>query len=130
MPTPEEELAAATEAVVASESTKRLVVAGPGAGKTFLFRRLLEEGDGDKDRRLVLTFINTLKNDLERNLGEMARVHTLHSYCQSLLYAHPTLRQGLSDHFICHPGLVSLIKSDWVWLNGTGAPQFVKRCES
>jgi hypothetical protein len=68
-------LTAAVDAVVNSESPKKLVVAGPGAGKTFLFRRLLETLDGDADDALVLTFINNLKNDLARDLAGKAQVY-------------------------------------------------------
>jgi hypothetical protein len=53
------ELKAATDRVLASKSRKKLVVAGPGAGKTYLFRELLKSADGSSEQRLVLTFINT-----------------------------------------------------------------------
>jgi superfamily I DNA/RNA helicase len=126
MPTPEEvELDAAIAAVLKSNSQKKLVVAGPGAGKTTLFQKLLEQEDGPKDSHLVLTFINNLKNDLERSLGELAAVHTLHGYCQHLLHAHDALRNGLTARFECYPGLVSLIKRDCEWLHSDPAPQFV-----
>jgi superfamily II DNA or RNA helicase len=59
------ELKAATDRVLASKSRRKLVVAGPGAGKTYLFRELLKSADGSSEQRLVLTFINTLKDDLE-----------------------------------------------------------------
>ena len=54
----------------ASKARKKLVVAGPGAGKTTLFRKLLDSADGTADQRLVLTFINNLKADLEGSLGD------------------------------------------------------------
>jgi superfamily I DNA/RNA helicase len=119
------ELAAATEKVLQSKSRKKLVVAGPGAGKTFLFRKLLELAPGDADSRLVLTFINNLRNDLERSLGSLANTHTLHGYCQTLLHREATVRGRLSADFVCYPGLVSLIKEDWQWLKGSTPPKFV-----
>jgi superfamily I DNA/RNA helicase len=79
------ELDEAIERVLASKSRKKLVVAGPGAGKTTLFRKLLDAGPGSADQRLVLTFVNNLKSDLERSLGDAAQVLTLHGYCQHLL---------------------------------------------
>jgi superfamily I DNA/RNA helicase len=124
--TVERELEEAVERVLASASRKKLVVAGPGAGKTTLFRKLLDQADGDDERRLVLTFINNLKSDLDRSLGEISRVFTLHGYCQHLLHQHRELRNGLTAIFVCYPGLVSFIKKDWEWLQGSAAPQFVE----
>src|ERR1700730_292270 len=66
LPNPTEELNRAVERVLASTSDKRLIVAGPGAGKTFLFRKILEHSDGDEHSRIALTFINELKDDLEK----------------------------------------------------------------
>ena len=44
------ELRAATDRVLASKSTKKLVVAGPGTGKTYLFRELLKSAPGTLKR--------------------------------------------------------------------------------
>jgi GTPase SAR1 family protein len=74
------ELDEAIERILASKSLKRLVVAGPGAGKTTVFRKLLDGSAGNADDRLVLTFINNLKADLEGSLGDAAGVFTLHGY--------------------------------------------------
>jgi len=80
----ETELAVAIERVLNSTSRKKLVIAGPGTGKTSLFRKMLELDSGEPSRRIVLTFINNLKNDLEADLAGLARVFTLHSYCLGL----------------------------------------------
>jgi ATP-dependent DNA helicase UvrD/PcrA len=123
----EQELSDALARVLASQSQKKLVVAGPGAGKTTLFRKLLDQADGDASQRLVLTFINNLKADLDRSLGDVADVFTLHGYCQHLLHRYAGLRNGLTADFVCYPGLVSLIKKDWQWLeNKSDAPKFVE----
>lgn len=121
----ERELREAVERILRSESRRKLVVAGPGTGKTTLFRKLLESTAGDQESRIVLTFINNLKADLERSLSDLARVFTLHGYCQSLLHRHTALRGALSSDFICLPELATLIKKDWEYLNGTEAPHFV-----
>ena len=121
----EQELRDAIEQVLKSDSRKKLIVAGPGAGKTTLFRRLLEAAPGGKNDRLVLTFINNLRADLDRSLGDLAQTSTLHGYCQSLLRRHDRLRVGLSTKFECYPGLVTLVKKDWEWLKNSEAPQFV-----
>jgi superfamily I DNA/RNA helicase len=113
--------------ILRSESRKKLILAGPGTGKTFVFRKLLEAAPGDRKTRLVLTFINNLKNDLEESLSDLACVFTLHGYSQSLLYRKPGLRAGLTSEFRYLPGLASLIKADWEVLHGTTAPRFVEK---
>jgi superfamily I DNA/RNA helicase len=121
----EAEFQAAIDRIVQSKSPRKLVVAGPGTGKTTLFRKLLESASGDSNSRLVLTFINNLKNDLERSLSDLARVCTLHGYCQWLLRSRPELRAGLTSEFICLPQMASIIKSDWLFLRHEPPPHFV-----
>jgi ATP-dependent DNA helicase UvrD/PcrA len=122
----EVELQGAIEAVLASPSPKKLVIAGPGTGKTRLFALMLNLAQGGRDQRIVLTFINNLRDDLENDLGEMARVYTLHSYCLGLLYRHPALRGPLSQDFVCCPGLASLIADDYEFICSANAPHFVR----
>ena len=97
----EAELQRAIQKVLRSPSRRKLVVAGPGTGKTTLFKQLLESCDGEADDRLVLTFIDSLRNDLEAALAGLARVYTLHAYCMGLLYAKSVLRAGLTPDFRC-----------------------------
>jgi superfamily I DNA/RNA helicase len=103
------------------------VVAGPGAGKTFLFGELLKTASGTSKERLVLTFIGALRGDLERNLGDTSQVFTLHGYCQYLLRRDEKLRNGLSEKFKCHPGLRQLIPVDWRILKGGSSPSFIQQ---
>ncbi len=125
-PTPEEvEFKAAIEAVLQSPARKKLVIAGPGTGKTTLFKQILKTAAGKPDQRIVLTFINNLKNDLERDLSGLAVVYTLHSFCLGLLYRDAALRTGLSPNFRCSPGLAGLIAHDWEIIVGSEAPHFV-----
>lgn len=120
----EEELAAATDAILASTATHKLIVAGPGTGKTTIFKRLLGHG-GAKHDRLVLTFINNLKNDLDSSLGDLADVYTFHGYCHHLLRSSAALRGGLSDAFLYFPPLVFIVKRDWEITRGGRAPAFI-----
>jgi superfamily I DNA/RNA helicase len=123
---PEEaELIDAIEAVLRSPSDKKLVIAGPGTGKTMLFKQLLELAPGEADQRIVLTFINNLKDDLEKDLDGLAQVFTLHSYCLGLLHRNPALRGSLSPDFRCCPGLASIIAEDYELITQSDAPQFV-----
>src|SRR5436190_832816 len=119
------ELHKTIERIISSKSSRKLIVAGPGAGKTTLFKVLLKACPGEKDDRLVLTFINSLKNDLEAQLSDQAKVFTLHGYCFGLLHQKEKLRDGLSSNFRCQPGLASLIRSDWAHIYDGNAPHFV-----
>lgn len=121
----EAELGAAIDAVLSSPSNKKLVIAGPGTGKTTLFKRLLELTPGDPNKRIVLTFINNLKDELENDLGGLAQVFTLHAYCLRLLHCDPALRGTLSPDFRCFPGLASVIAEDWEVITRGDAPKFV-----
>jgi hypothetical protein len=70
--------------VSTSASTKRIVAAGPGTGKTHLFKSILT----GKKKALVLTFINALVEDLHIQLPQCANVRTLHSYARSVIASH------------------------------------------
>lgn len=120
----------AVEAILKSDSPKKLVVAGPGTGKTALFRSMLEIASGEPDERIVLTFINNLRDDLEKELGDLAKVFTLHSYCLGLLYREETLRDPLSSDFRCLPRLASVIADDWRLIEGSNVPKFVGEMRS
>jgi len=121
----EEELRRAVNRILASGAPKKLIVAGPGTGKTTLFRKLLEQTRSGDRNNLVLTFINNLKDELHEKLSDIAQVSTFHGYCHFLLRRDPYLRTGLSDEFHYFPSLASLIKTDWELLHGGEAPRFV-----
>src|ERR1035437_4497046 len=67
--------------VLSSTAERKVVVAGPGTGKTYLFKKLL----AGKQRTLTLTFINALVEDLSLELHGMTDVRTLHSFASELL---------------------------------------------
>ena len=69
--------------VLRSTSRKKIVVAGPGTGKTHLFKRLLE----GKENTLTLTFVNSLVEDLSLELCGLSSVRTLHSFARRQLMA-------------------------------------------
>src|SRR6266446_8000047 len=105
VPELEAQLRRILEEIVNSGAARKIVVAGPGTGKTTLFRRLLEARIGPRDGRLVLTFINNLRAELQEALGERARVFTFHGYCRRLVHRSAALRAGLTDGFRYYPPL-------------------------
>ena len=126
MTTEEAELRAAIKRLLNSNSRRKLVVAGPGTGKTTLFKQMLELAGGGPHRRLVLTFINNLRDDLAEDLSELAEVSTLHSYCLRLLHHDGGLRAALTPNFRCCPGVGSLIREDWRLIAKCEAPHFIR----
>jgi hypothetical protein len=69
------------QAILDSRATKKIVVAGPGTGKTHLFKRILK----GKAKSLTLSFINALIEDLALELCDLSEVKTLHSYAATQL---------------------------------------------
>lgn len=67
--------------IVESPASRKIVVAGPGTGKTYLFKQVLR----DKPRTLTLTFINSLIEQLALELYGMSEVRTLHGFARSEL---------------------------------------------
>ena len=103
----ESQLEEAVQRILKSNSRRKLIVAGPGTGKTTLFKKLLESSPGDRKSRLVLTFITNLRDELEKVLSDLANVSTLHGYCQALLRRTPAIRGGLTKNFVCQPEMAS-----------------------
>ena len=62
-------------------SRHKIVVAGPGTGKTHLFKEVLN----GKSNTLTLTFVNALVEDLSLELCGLSDVKTLHSFARSEL---------------------------------------------
>jgi len=96
-----------TNLIVQSTAKNKIIVAGPGTGKTTTFRKLLETKNGDK---LALTFINSLAFDLQKGLGDLAESYTFHGYCKKLL--HKISVDGIDTNFHYYPKLPILIKTD------------------
>jgi superfamily I DNA/RNA helicase len=68
-------------AVLGSQSRKKIVVAGAGAGKTFLFKEILKT----KNNALTLTFVNSLVEDLSLDLCGLSIVKTLHGFARGVM---------------------------------------------
>ena len=71
-------------AILASNSPRKLIVAGPGTGKTHTFGKLLRSLP--PDNKLALTFIRKLVADMDDEIGDVAEIKTFHAYCKMLLH--------------------------------------------
>ena len=60
------------EHIFSAASHRRLIVAGPGTGKTFTFKQVIARAT---DEVLVLSFLNNLVDDLARDLGDSDGAH-------------------------------------------------------
>jgi ATP-dependent exoDNAse (exonuclease V) beta subunit len=69
------------DTILNSPSQKKIVVAGPGTGKTYLFKEILK----GKTNALTLTFVNSLVEDLSLDLCGLSDVRTLHGFARSAL---------------------------------------------
>src|SRR5688572_13669114 len=80
------------DAIISSTSQKKVVVAGPGTGKTFLFKQVLK----GKTNTITLTFVNALVEDLSLELFGISSVKTLHGYARSILAG--LLKKNINIH--------------------------------
>ena len=82
----DEEYAAARTAalseILQSNDRLKLIVAGPGTGKTFTFQKLLEQTDSAS---LAMTFLLVLVRDLETKFDETVDVYSFHGFARRLL---------------------------------------------
>ncbi len=77
----EHDSARCVDEIIQSQALKKVVVAGPGTGKTFLFKEVLK----GKGKALTLTFVNSLVEDLSLELCGISEVKTLHGFARSIL---------------------------------------------
>ncbi|MDD2230499.1 MAG: AAA family ATPase [Candidatus Cloacimonetes bacterium] len=73
-----------TQGIIDSTASKKVIVAGPGTGKTTAFEAILKQSGSQNN--LVLTFINRLVNDLNCRLSDYATVRTLHKFCMGIFH--------------------------------------------
>jgi len=71
--------------ILNSLSSKKIIVAGPGTGKTYVFKLILERSNSKQN--LVISFINRLINDLDYKLKDYAKVVTFHKFCIHIFYS-------------------------------------------
>ncbi|MEK7202625.1 MAG: UvrD-helicase domain-containing protein [Patescibacteria group bacterium] len=72
--------------VLNSVHKKRVVVAGPGTGKSFLFERVIrKEKKEGKSKFLALTFMGKLCDELADDLAGLAETRTIHSFARKFV---------------------------------------------
>jgi len=98
-----------TQAILDSTAPYKLIVAGPGTGKTYAFKELLRIQSNKNN--LVLTFINNLVNDLNNELNDLAEAKTFHSLCTHSLYKYKD--NDLNNRFIICPYLNKIVEKDY-----------------
>ncbi|MBU1674518.1 UvrD-helicase domain-containing protein, partial [bacterium] len=88
--------------IVDSTAQKRIVVAGPGTGKTYLFKTILR----DHPNSLTLSFVNALVTDLCEELFGLSDVKTLHGFARSVL------SKAISRSVDIYPKLPAIVRAD------------------
>lgn len=89
--------------IICSNAPKKLIISGPGTGKTYVFKQILQQNASGKN--LVMTFIRKLVDDMVKDLGSIAEVKTFHAYCKKILHE----RYGGFELF---PNLTKIIEDD------------------
>jgi len=88
--------------ILNSTSAKKVIVAGPGTGKTYLFKEVLR----GKTNTLTLSFVNSLVEDLALELYGLSDVRTLHGFARGVLVT------ILKKEIKIHPHLSRYIRED------------------
>lgn len=95
------------KAIIASPAKKKLIVSGPGTGKTYLFKEILKrDGHGKK---IVLTFVRRLIADIDKRVGLDDTCKTFHEFSKGLLH----YQKGSFD---LQPFLSEIIQKDAILL--------------
>lgn len=101
------ERSADVSAILDSTETKKVVVAGPGTGKSFLFEQVIKKKQTEgKTNFLAITFIGKLGDSLADDLAGLAETHTLHGFARQFFLGH------CNDDWEYYPYIDQLIKDD------------------
>ena len=103
----EEERKSDVNRILASEHPKKVVVAGPGTGKSFLFQEAIKKKRKEgKDNFLAITFIGKLGDSLADDLAGLAETQTLHGFARKFVLKH------CPDGWEYYPDMFNIIKED------------------
>lgn len=98
-----EERDACIKRILDSKARKKIVVAGPGSGKTYTFSQLFKQDhEGPK---LAMTFIRKLTDEMNERFGDSVEVKTFHAFCKKYLH-------DIFGRFDICPYLSSVIEKD------------------
>ncbi len=97
----------ALNAILDDPATHKVVVAGPGTGKTHTYKELLSRVEGPA---LAITFLTVLVKDLEDSIGNMATVRSFHGFCKGILYSDDI--PGLSHRVHYYPAINQIFEED------------------
>jgi hypothetical protein len=93
--------------ILISNHPKKVIVAGPGTGKTFLFQKVLEKyKDEGRTNFLAITFMGKLKNFLADDLAGSAKTMTLHAFARSFVL------DNMPNAWEYYPSICDIIKED------------------
>lgn len=99
------------EAIITTAKDKKIIVAGPGTGKTHTFSELLKHLPAD-GKAIVFTLINNLVFDLKKELSSIGnsniKATTFHGFCREMLHSKIHFEAGF-EYF---PKLTRLICTD------------------
>ncbi|MBF8302885.1 MAG: helicase II/ATP-dependent helicase PcrA, partial [Candidatus Dadabacteria bacterium] len=81
-----EELNLHTQKIIESDSDKKLIIAGPGTGKSYLFQEAIKKSRSEgKKNFLAITFIGKLGDFLADDLAGLAQTMTLHAFARKFV---------------------------------------------
>ena len=105
--------------ILSSAANKKVVVAGPGTGKSFLFQEAIKRKQKEgKNNFLAITFIGKLCDELADDLAGLAQTMTLHGFARDFL-----LRNISQDQdWKYYPKMEDMIRKDVALKN-------IKECE-
>lgn len=93
--------------ILNSTHIKKVVVGGPGTGKSYLFEHAIKkEKENGKKKFLAITFVGKLGDQLADDLAGLAETMTLHGFARQLVL------NNCPDGWEYYPSIMDIIKKD------------------
>lgn len=88
------------------ECDRKLILAGPGTGKTYTFQQYIRKKIEPSDQIYIITFINNLVNDLGKDIkDDNVKINTFHRFSYHLL-------KLLGKDYLYCPNLTEIVIED------------------